>query len=68
MTLCACDCVVSALVVLAPPRRTEPGHFFYCDSHRQMVVWDGHRWRWSNQPEDIQELLRMADPAKADAV
>lgn len=64
----ACGCVVGALVEMAPDPATEPGRYFVCRPHEQMIVWDGLRWRWSNQPEDIAELPRMADEKKAEAL
>ncbi|MGW3153750.1 hypothetical protein [Streptomyces sp. NPDC001089] len=55
-----CTCVVSALVDMAPNPKTEIGRYFHCENHGQMVVWDGRRWRWSNQQVDIDQLPRMA--------
>jgi hypothetical protein len=56
-----CGCLVEALVEQAPKRSTRPGCCFHCAGHGQMIVWDGYRWRWSNQPEDIGQLPLMAD-------
>jgi hypothetical protein len=55
--------VVTALAVLAPDPCTKPGQFFLCRVHQEMVIWDGRRWRWSNQPEDIAALPSMAGSA-----
>lgn len=68
-----CDCVVAALAEMAPDPRTEPGRHFVCATHGQVVVFDGGSWKWSNQPEDIQQLdiqqlPRMADCAGAGTV
>lgn len=63
-----CTCVVTALAEMAPNPLTEKGRYFHCVNHGQMVVWDGARWRWSNQPEDIGQLPRMADSAPGDAL
>ena len=60
MTDTACACVVAALVELAPDPQTGPGCYFHCAGHGQMVVFTGRRWVWSNQPEDIEQLPRMA--------
>ncbi|WP_274032585.1 hypothetical protein [Streptomyces sp. MMBL 11-1] len=57
----ACCCVVRALVVMAPDPETEPGRYFVCRTHGQMIVWDGRRWRWSDQAEDIDQLPPTAD-------
>lgn len=65
MTGGACTCVVLALAEMAPDLKTEAGRYFHCRSHGQMVVWDGQRWRWSNQAEDIDQLPRTADCAPA---
>lgn len=58
-----CGCVVAALAELAPDPRTEVGRYYVCWLHRQMVIWDGGQWRWSDKPEDIRRLPRTADCA-----
>jgi hypothetical protein len=60
MTTETCACVVAALVEMAPDPRTEPGCFYHCADHGQMVVFTGRRWVWSNQAVDMAELPRMA--------
>lgn len=58
----ACRCIVEALAVLAVDPGTPPGQCCVCPAHTQVVVWDGARWRWSNQPADIEAVLpRTAD-------
>jgi hypothetical protein len=60
--LTACRCIVEALAVFAVDPETQPGQCCVCPSHGQLVVWDGARWRWSNQPADIDSALpRTAD-------
>ncbi|MEU0215013.1 hypothetical protein ABZ281_07765 [Streptomyces sp. NPDC006265] len=60
MTTETCACVVAALVEMAPDPHTVPGCYFHCASHGQLVVFTGRRWVWSNQPEDFEQLPRMA--------
>lgn len=58
----ACGCIVEALGVLAVDPATSPGLCCVCLSHTQVIVWDGARWRWSNQPTDVEAVLcRAAD-------
>ena len=63
-----CGCVIAALAELAPDPRTEAGRYFVCRLHGQMVLWDGNRWRWSDRPEDIRQLPRMADCTRESGV
>ncbi|MEW1922226.1 hypothetical protein [Streptomyces sp. NPDC088360] len=56
-----CGCLVEALAVLAVDPATEAGRCCVCPSHTQLVVWDGARWRWSNQSTDIEVALRPAE-------
>ncbi|WP_369042267.1 hypothetical protein [Streptomyces sp. Midd1] len=60
MTTETCACVLAALVELAPDPQTEPGSFYQCTGHGQMLVFTGRQWVWSNQPEDFEQLPRMA--------
>lgn len=55
--LTVCGCLVEALAVLAVDPATVPGRCCICPLHTQLVVWDGSRWRWSNQSVDIEETL-----------
>lgn len=52
----ACDCLVRALAALTVRPDTFPGLCCVCPSHTQVIVWDGARWRWSNQPADIEAV------------
>ncbi|MEV5264791.1 hypothetical protein [Streptomyces werraensis] len=61
MTLMVCGCVVAALADMAPDPCTQPGRYYLCREHGQMVVWDGGQWRWSDQPADLDQLPRTAD-------
>lgn len=65
MTGPVCGCLLDALARQAPDRGTEPGCSFHCADHDQMMVWTGVSWLWSNQPEDLEQLPRMADCATA---
>lgn len=60
MTTQTCACVLAALVEMAPDPQTGPGDFYHCAGHGQLVVFTGRRWVWSNQPEDFDQLPRMA--------
>lgn len=63
-----CDCVVAALAEMAPDPATRPGRHYRCAEHRQVLVWDGATWKWSNQPEDFAAFPLMEDSAGPEAL